>query len=125
MEMDFLTQVLEYIKNFGGLETVLKISGAIALVISSMKVTFLKELLWDKMGSWKVLVAPVLGLIAGLVALGVAGAPFTFAAISAYVFSGAGAVIVHEILDAVKTLPGISAGVLKVVDLLKLIFGGK
>jgi hypothetical protein len=120
---DFLTQVLEAIKNFGGVSTMLKISSIILLIVSSMKVSFLNDLIWSKLGSFKVYAAPVLGLIAGLLGLGNAGS-VTLASVLAYVAAGGGAVFLHEILDTVKLIPGIGPQYVKLIEVVELLLGG-
>lgn len=121
---DFLAQVLEAIKSFGGLSTLLKISAVITLIIASMKVTFLNELIWQKLGAAKVYLAPVLGLIAGILGIGTGGAPITIPLIFAYVSAGAGAVFLHEILDTIKALPGLGAIYITIIDLIEGVLGG-
>lgn len=115
---DFLTQVFEAIKSFGGLPTVLKLALLISLLISSMKVTVLRTLIWDKLGAFKVWAAPILGLIAGL--LGVYGeGDFSLAKAFAYMSAGAGAIIVHELLDSVKALPKIGKVYVTIIELIQ------
>ena len=98
---DFLSQVLAFIQGFGGLSMVAKISTAVLLIIASMKVSFIRSFVWDKLGAYKSFIAPVLGLVFGVLALG----DYSLPALGAYFFSGAGAIIMHEILDALKALP--------------------
>jgi len=116
---DFLSQVLEFIKAFGGLSTVAKISGAVLLIIGSMKVSFLKTY-WDMLGSAKAFVGPVLGLIIGVISM----SPITLSGLAAYLFAGAGAIILHELLDAVKALPGIGSVYVSIIDFIKKILPG-
>jgi len=122
MEMDFLSQVLEYIKAFGGLETVLKISGGIAIIISSMKVTFSKQLLWDKLGAAQAWLAPALGLLVGILSMGTA---LTLASALAYVGSGAGAILFHELLDTLKVAPVIGDTIVKVIAVIQALLNKK
>lgn len=121
---DFLAQVLDAIKNFGGLSTMLKISSIVALIVASMKVSFLNDLVWSKLGAAKVWLAPVLGLVAGVLGLGSGGAPITLASVFAYVSAGAGAVILHEILDSVKAIPGLGAGYVSFINMIESVLGG-
>jgi hypothetical protein len=116
---DFLQQVLSVIKSFGGLPMVLQISSIIMLIISSMKNSLLRELLWDKLGDGlKPWIAPLLGLIAGL--LGVASeGPVTFASVFAYMSAGAGAIILHELLGTLKAMPGIGPVYLSIIDIIQ------
>ena len=123
-DLAFLSQVLNYIDQFGGLKWMGQVAGGIAIIISSMKVSFLHKL-WDKVGSFKAYVAPVLGLIAGVLSLGVnPEQEISWAAVMAYVTAGAGALIVHELLDAVKAIPGLGKIWVSVIDFLKIILKG-
>lgn len=121
---DFLTQVLQYIQSWGGLSMFLKVAGAITLIVASMKVTYLNTLIWSKLGAAKVYVAPVLGLVAGVLGIGNGGAAITAASVFAYVSAGAGAVFLHEILDSVKAIPGIGAIYVTIINILEGALGG-
>ena len=102
---EFFGQVLAYIGEFGGLPFVGKVAGIILLLIGTLKVSVFRPV-WDMLGSYKVFVAPVLGLAAGLLSLA-GGEGFNVAQVLAYVVSGAGAILLHELLDGVKALPGL------------------
>jgi hypothetical protein len=104
---DFLLQVLETVKNLGGLTPLAVLSAVITLLISSLKVLPVTRLLWARLGWAQVLVAPLLGLAAGILGLGAAGAPITLPLVIAYVTAGAGSVFIHELLDALKGAPGL------------------
>lgn len=121
---DFLVLVLDAIKGFGGLSWVLKISVIITILISSMKVSFLNQMLWSKLGAFKAWAAPILGLIAGILSLA-QGGEITLVAVFAYISAGAGAIILHEILDSVKSLPGIGASWLWIIELISAALGKK
>jgi len=86
---DFLAQVLLAVKEFGGLPWMAKISMIIMLLVGSMKVTFLRGLIWDRLGAAKAWVAPILALIAGILNMEV----ITLPGVLAYVGAGAGAII--------------------------------
>lgn len=115
--LDFLSRVLKYIQEFGGLESVGKISAAITLIVSTMKVSFIKPL-WDKLGTAKAYVAPALGFIGGLLAA-LKGGQFDWAVVAAWTFAGGGAVFLHEILDTVKAIPGIGSVWITVIEIVK------
>lgn len=119
---DFLTQVLQAIKDFGGLPTVLKIAAIITLLLSSMKVTILNELVWSKLGDFKPWAAPILGLIAGLLDLAKAGT-VTWASVFAYISAGAGAIILHDLLDSVKSIPKLGDIYIKLIELIQKALG--
>ncbi len=114
----FLGQVLQAIKNFGGLPTVLKIASIIALIVASMKVSILNELLWSKLGAAKVWVAPLLGLVAGVLDLAQSG-QVTLASVFAYISAGAGAIILHELLDSIKKLPKLGQVYVTIIELIQ------
>lgn len=120
---DFLSQVLKFIQSWGGIPMMAKVAGVILLLVASMKVSFLKPY-WDKLGSLQAWVAPILGLIAGILGLGSGGAPITLASIFAYMSAGAGAVVLHELLDTVKAVPGIGPLWVSVIAIIESSLGG-
>lgn len=119
----FLMQVFEAVRTMGGLSVALKISALITLVISSMKVSVLDKLVWEKLGPYQVFVAPFLGLLVGLSGL-VDGSTLSLPKLFAYVMTGAGAVFIHQILDAVKTMPGIGDVFVTVINFVEQWLGG-
>lgn len=118
----FFSQTLTFIKQFGGLPWVLKIAGISAILISTLKVSAIRELTWDKLGNAKVWAAPVLGLIFGVLSL---GTNLTFASALAYISAGAGAIILHELLDSIKAIPGIGSIWVSIIDVIQSLLGGK
>ncbi len=119
----FLAQVVAVFQQFGGMSGALKIAAVVTLVIASMKVSFLNSLIWSKLGSAQAFLAPVLGLVVGI--LGLAGhAPLSIAAVFAYLSAGAGAIILHELLDAIKGLPGLGAAYVSFINLIESFLGG-
>jgi hypothetical protein len=121
-EVTFFEQVLQFIKSMGGVDVYTNISAAILLVVASSKVPFVKQVFWDKLGKFKALLPLVLGLIAGLVVMGKA---LTLPAAFVYISTGAGAIAMHEILKAVKELPGIAPVWVKVLDVVGALLGKK
>lgn len=119
----FASQVIDAIKNLGGLSWGLKISSICLLIIASMKVSVLRTFFWDKLGAAKAFVAPLLGLVSGLLASVFSGGPFTWANMFAYLITGAGALILHELLDALKGLPGIGSVYVAIIDFLSKMLG--
>ena len=113
MELDFLSEVLKYITSFGGLGKMAQIAGGLMLVVHSLKVSFFEKA-WNGLGWAKVLVAPALGLVAGLIMV----QPFNLAAVSAYVLSGAGAVLFHQFLAGLKQIPNIKSMWAELLDVL-------
>lgn len=114
---EFFNQVLALIKGFGGLSWSMKISGVVLLILATMKVSFLRPL-WDKLGNFKAIAAPVLGLLAGVLSLSLSG-QLTLPGVAAYVFVGAGALTLHELLDMVKLIPGLGPIWLWVINLIQ------
>lgn len=112
---DFLAQVLQAVHSFGGLSTVGKIALVITLIIASMKVSILRQLIWSKLSPAQAWLAPALGLIAGLFDVANTGT-VTAASVLAYVASGAGAIILHELLDSLKQIPIIKEKYLGAID---------
>lgn len=118
----FAGQVLEAIAQFGGLPWMGKIALLITLLISSMKVTAIRQLLWDKLGGAKAWVGPGLGLILGILTLAMGG-HLTLAGVLAWVSAGAGALILHELLDSLKKVPGLGAMWVSFIDLIMSYLG--
>lgn len=112
----FLALVLDTVKDFGGLPVLMKISAVITVLVSSLKVAPITRVLWSRLGWAQVLVAPVLGLLAGVLALGATGTPVTPALLFAYVTAGGGAVFLHELLDGLKGAPGIGHVYVTAID---------
>lgn len=121
---DFLQQVFSVISGLGGLSWALKVSAIILLVVASMKVSILRLYVWDKLGGFKAVVAPLLGLAAGLIANFGNGQPLSLAGLLAYVLAGAGAIALHELLDALKGIPGAGEVYRSVIDFLMRLLGG-
>ena len=108
-------------------------AGLIALVvrfvISSMKVSILRQWIWDKLPGWaKYCIAPVLTLVIVLVSVQFPS-PVTFMsvlkAIGFGLFSGAGAIALHSLLCYIESLPGINSVVKGIVGFLANLLGAK
>lgn len=121
---DFFALVLEAIKGFGGVSWVLKIASIITIIISSMKVSFLNDLIWSKLGAFKSWVAPILGLIAGILMLSKDGG-LTLAGVFAYISAGGGAIILHELLDSIKAIPGLGPTWIWIINMIEASLGKK
>jgi len=119
----FLNQLLQSIAKFGGMGWGLKVAAIITLIVSSMKVSFLKPI-WDKLGWAKILIAPLLSLVGALIAYFTGGVPFVFSDFMAYLFVGGGSIIMHELLDALKQMPWIGDSVKAVITLIENSFLG-
>lgn len=119
----FVGDVMSVIDQWkGGIPLGLKIACVVLLLIASMKVSFIAPL-WNKLGNFQAFMAPLLGLILGLTLLG-SGGPITIAAIFAYLASGAGAIALHELLDAIKAIPGIGTAYVAIINVIEGALGG-
>jgi hypothetical protein len=109
-----ISAVSTVIQNFGGLSWTLKIACIVLLIIAFMKVSFLSSF-WAKLGSFQAYAAPVLGLILGALTLSVSG-PITLAGVLAYLAAGSGAILLHELLDTIKAIPGIGSVYVSIIN---------
>lgn len=121
---DFLQGVLQAISSFGGMSWVLKISSVITLVIASMKVSLLNQYVWAKLGSFQAWVAPILGIVVGILSILASGGTLTVPTLLAYFSAGAGAIILHELLDTIKAIPGLGSVYVGVIDFIEMTLGG-
>jgi hypothetical protein len=103
--MDLLSQLLDFLKGFGSMDNPHKVAGAIMLLISIWKSSLVRPM-WDKLGGFQVLVAPVLGI-----ALAMAQLPggFSWANIVAGSTTGLLAIAMHEMMTAIENLPMVGA----------------
>lgn len=107
---DFLTELADAARHMGGLSTFAKVAVIITLIVSSIKVTAFRDRVWSRLGPAQVLVGPTLALVAGLLGLmGDSGTPLSLASVVAYLTAGGGAILLHQALDALKSLPGLGA----------------
>ncbi|MFI5342861.1 MAG: hypothetical protein ACHQUC_01435 [Chlamydiales bacterium] len=120
----FLQQLTDAFKSFGGLTGVAKIALIITLLVSSMKVTILNQLIWSKLGAAQTWLAPVLGLVGGILGIGSGGAPITLASVLVFLSAGVGAVAFHELLDSLKAIPGIGSVVVSIINVIESVLGG-
>jgi hypothetical protein len=118
---DFVTDVINAVKSFGGLSWALKISTVCMLIVASMKVELLSQYFWDKLGAAKTWVAPVLGLIGGLLTMN----PITFAGALAYATAGLGANFLYELLDLAKVPAASNAIVSAIINIIQSIIKPK
>ena len=120
--VDFLGQVLQAILSFGGLSWMAKVSSVIMLIIASMKVSVLNQWIWSKLGAFQAWLAPILGLVAGVINVLVGGG--NFASVLAFMTAGAGAIILHELLDTIKAIPGLGAFWVQIITGIEKYLGG-
>lgn len=122
---NIFSAVWKLVSGWGGLEYTVKINAIMTILISSMKVSFLKPL-WDKIKDIKITYKGVvqhinaqtyfvlfLHIIVGIITQG----NFTLPAILAYVFIGGGSVYFHELADGLKNIP-IIGDVLKWIEVI-------
>lgn len=86
----------------------------ITLLLSTIKNSFLRGLIWDKLGSMKVFAAPALSLIIVLLGMNEWNLGGVFVALT----TGMGAVALHQVFDAIKAMPGIGSIPLAAADML-------
>jgi hypothetical protein len=116
----WLSQVLQSFGTFNGMSGTMAASAIITMLISSMKVSFLRSLIWDKLGEFKVFLAPLLSLVIALLAV----SPFTLETALAALLTGGGAIALHELLDALKSAPFIGGGIKRVIAFIEMLLGG-
>lgn len=109
----FFNQVLVLVKTFGGIPWTLKVAGIIQILIALTKVSFFRPV-WDMAGPYKAIVAPALGFFAGIFLMD--ASQISLAGLAAYTFAGAGAIVLHQMLDGIKGIPGIGAQYVAVVN---------
>lgn len=120
---DWLTQVFDAVKNLGGLDWAAKVMVISSLLVGSLKVTFLRTLLWDKLGGFKFFASPMFALIGGLAGLWMDGKAPTLAILSAYFLAGLGGNLLKDLLENIKQIPGLGAGVIKVINMIETLMG--
>ncbi len=116
---DYLAQVLDAIHAMGGLSWTGKVASVILLIVASMKVSILHDWVWSKLGAAQAWVGPILGLLAGILMPALSGQPITLPTVMAYVAAGSGSLILHELLDTVKSIPGLGAVYVGIINLVE------
>jgi hypothetical protein len=114
-----ISAVSTVIQNFGGLSWTLKIACIVLLIIAFMKVSFLSSF-WARLGKFQTYAAPVLGVVLGLLTLSVSG-PMSLAGVMAYLAAGSGAILLHELLDTIKAIPGLGSVYVGIIDAIESI----
>ncbi len=103
----FFTEVIVYIHGFGGQTWLFKVSSIVMLAVAVVKTVPFLSGIWTALEGKQVWLAPLLGLLGGILTLAMAGTPITFAALVAYATAGAGGMYLYELLDLLKLIPGI------------------
>ena len=122
-DAEFIKSVYETIKAFGGFDFVTKVSACIMILISSMKVSFLRPL-WTKLGNGQIWLTMGLGFVAGLCDAFVGQDKFSWSIVAAYTFAGAGAPVLHLILESIKSIPGLGDVYKSVITIIMEMLGG-
>jgi hypothetical protein len=117
-----IDQVLNLVKAWGGLPWAAKIAACLTVLISLTKVSFIRPY-WDKLGALKTWIAPILALVVGVLSLSIEG-KLSLPGVMAYLFAGAGAIILHELLDSLKKLPGLGAVWVSIIEVIEKLLGG-
>lgn len=121
----FLVELFRAVEGMGGAGGMVKISAIITLLLSSMKVSALNKIVWSRLGPAKAWAAPSLGLAAGIASLVASGAPLTLPELVAYFSAGSGAVVLHQLMDSLKGVPGIGGAYLRVIESAASWLGGE
>ncbi len=119
----FLSDVMATMQKLGGLPWSLKVASASLILVAAFKVSVLDDLLWKKLGGLQAFAAPTLALVSGL-AIMLAQGQLTLAGAGAYLISGAGAIALHELLDAMKMIPGLGPIYVSMITLIESKLGG-
>lgn len=121
----FIDQVANALKSFGGAPTMVKITIILMLVVGSMKSTILRKLVWDRLGKAKVWVAPILGILAGILEPLLTGQKITLQNVSLFMTSGLGAVLLFNLLESLKGIPKLGPLYVSLINFIESLLGGK
>ena len=117
----FLSLLVADIQGYGGMPWFVQVSAVILLIIASTKVNLINSMLWNNIpANLQMWVGPALGALAGLFQmLATTNGVFSWTALTAWALAGAGAPIIHELLDAVKLIPGIGTTYVAIINLIE------
>ncbi len=121
--VDFFTLLTQTFVSFGGMSWAMRVSAVTLLAVATMKVTKLDDLLWSKLRGLQAFLAPLLSLAGGVTVLAAQGT-LSWQAVWLYLGAGAGAVALHELLDATKSIPGLGSGYVMVISAVERALGG-
>lgn len=113
-------QLWALIQSWGDLSLQMKISGVVLTLIAIWKTSLVRPL-WDKLGAAKVLVAPILGMVAAIVAI----EPLSLSAVLEGLKGGTLAIALHQLLDAIKLLPKLGDTYKSLISFFQSLLGGK
>lgn len=125
----FIQLALDQSEKFGSFPWAAKIASLMLLVISSFKVTRggwvpVLSKLWPEADGKKPIAVLVASLVLGVLMTGAAG-QITMAGVLQYVGAGAGSMLIHEILDKVKLIPGLGPVYVSAIKTIEAILGKK
>lgn len=120
---DWLKQSMTMIQEFGGVNWIGKISIIMTLVTSSMKVSFLNQMIWSKIKHFQVWVAPLLAVGYCFSLKATEGKFPSMPELIAYFSAGAGAIILHEMLDSAKQIPWLGERWLSIIIMIESALG--
>lgn len=121
----FIDQVANALKSFGGAPAMVKITIILMLVVGSMKSTLLRKLVWDRLGKAKVWVAPILGIIAGVLEPLLTGQHVTLQSVLIFMTTGFGAVLLFNLLESIKGIPKLGPLYVSLINFIESLLGGK
>ena len=124
-DTDFLLQMVNAARDLGGVKWGVAVTIIFLIIISTIKASKLRPF-WDRIGSLKVLVAPILAVIVGIVTLNLDPKDHnSWAVLAAWAFAGGGSIILHQLLDAIKELPFVGPKYDQIIDLFANLLGSK
>lgn len=121
---DTLTHLFQAIGDLKGLGFQGLLIAFVTLLVSAMKLSALRPL-WDKLGAWQTATAPFLSLVLVAISTATPGIAFSWQAVAVAVTTGAGAIALHELLDALKKAPGLGPILGTLIGLAQSILGRK
>jgi hypothetical protein len=117
--MDLLTQLLAWIQSLSAATSVeVKIAGFVALLLGLVNSSFASVYL-AKLGKWKLLVAPLLGLVIALLQL----PSLSGASVLAGLHGGALAIAITALLNAVEQFPGVGGWLVTAIGWIEQLLG--
>lgn len=120
-DVSLIAKISAYIARFAAADSLTKVLLGILCILALVKTSFLRSVVgWDKMSqNAKVFVPLGMALVAGIIDLKVSTGHLVLRDVLAYVTgAGGGAILVHQLLDGVKALPGIGSVWVVLIEIL-------
>lgn len=111
-------QLVELFKNWEVISSQMKIAMILVMIIGVVKNSAF-ESYFKFFGKWKPVVAPTLSLIVAFLFV----QPFTLATALAAITTGVAAGFLSQILDALKTIPGLGSVYVTLIDIIGKLLG--